>query len=419
MAWYPLVSSWMHKADPSAGRPVDAYLATQALVEPILISRFRSCNLHFYDTDVADCRDKILDRLERRLAEPMEFKIKLAPLNDERIEMITLASSATHAAFVFRLSPEPASCGYEARLLAAGQQIWGEEYPDGQYDSRTNALSVQVPAGHVRHGEFFTLELRSAVNQELVATREFQIVRVEPLHLLRVASYSIVGSHADLAPPAKYRATFRDAANGAEVIDFVDLPCPESGRLPIGVGYGQLGHEQDVRLSVSAQGADREPTYFACVRAVRHESLRSRRGFVARMARNIAHEYASRKVPEESLEGLPADEIPARGAQEAEGRVATLLAKSAVESLPERTRAMLLEHEIEGRSWAEIAKTFGISEAKAKQDVSRGLTKVSEAVLAGECEAARGAVQRVVDWIKGTLADFVPVRQNKEKDNVH
>jgi RNA polymerase sigma factor (sigma-70 family) len=409
----------MHEADPSAGRPVEAYLATQALVEPILISRFRSCNLHFYDTDVADCRDKILDRLERRLAEPMEFKVKLAPLHEERMEAISLASSAIHAAFVFELDADPASRGYIVRLLTAGRQIWAGEYPDGQYDSRTSTLSVQVPAGHLRHGEFYVLELRSAVKEDLVAAREFHIVRVEALHLLRVASYSIVGSHADFAPSVKYRAVFHDAGSGAEVVDLINLPCPEGGRLPIDVAYGQLGHEQDVRLSVSAHGADRAPTYFACIRAVRHESLKSRRGFVARMARNIAHEYALRKTPEESLEGLPIEEIPARGAQEAEGRVATLLAKSAVERLPERTRAMLLEHEIEGRSWAEIARTYGISEAKAKQDVSRALTKVSEVVLAGESEAARGAVQRVVDWIKGTLVDFVPVRHNKEKDNVH
>jgi len=419
MAWYPLVSSWIHDADPSAGSPVEAYLATQALVEPILVSRFRSCNLRFYDTDVADCRDKILDRLERRLAEPMEFKVKLAPLIEERIPATTLAPSALHAAFVFDLGPEPAPCGYIVRLMSAGRQVWREEYPAERYDSRNNALPVQVPARHLLHGQFYVLELSSAANGVPAATQEFHIVRVEALHLLRAASYAIVGSHSDLAPAGKYRAVFRDVGSGVEVAGFANLPCPEAGRLPIDLTYEQLAHEQDVRLSVSAHDADDTPAFFACVRAVRHESLKSRRGFVARMARNIAHEYASRKVPEESLEGLPAEGVSARGAQEAERRVATLLAKSAVERLPERTRAMLLEHEIEGRSWAEIAKTYGISEAKAKQDVSRALTKVSEVVLEGESEAARGAVQRVVDWIKETLVDFVPVRRRQEKDNVH
>src|SRR5580698_885703 len=118
MAWYPLVCAWMHEADPSEQSPQDVYLATQELVEPILISRFRSCNLHFYDTDVADCRDKILDRLERRLAEPMEFKVKLAPLIEERMEAVTLSSSALHAAFVSHLGSEPAPSGYIVRLLS-------------------------------------------------------------------------------------------------------------------------------------------------------------------------------------------------------------------------------------------------------------------------------------------------------------
>jgi RNA polymerase sigma factor (sigma-70 family) len=406
----------MHEAQPSADSPVEAYLATQALVEPILISRFRSCNLRFYDTDVAECRDKILDRLERRLAEPMEFKIKLAPPIEERMPAIALAPSALHASLVFDLGPETAPGGYKVRLLTAGRLVWEEEYSERLYDARTRALAVSVPARHLRHGQCYLLEVRSADNQELVTAREFYIVRVEALHLLRAASYSIFGSHSDLDPDVKYRAVFQDAGSGAQVVDIVNLACLEDGLLPIGLAYRQLCHEQDVRLSVSAHGGEQARAYFACVRAVRHETLKSRRGFVARMARNIAHEYAARKAPEESLEGLPAEEISERGSHEAEGRVATLLAKRAVERLPERIRSMLLEHEIEGRSWTEIAKTYGISEAKAKQDVSRALTKVSEVVLAGESEAAHGAVQRVVDWIKGTLGDFVPIGRKAEKD---
>jgi hypothetical protein len=415
----------MHEAHPSGDSPVDAYLATQALVEPILISRFKSSNLHFIDTDVDDCREKILDRLERRLAEPMEFKVKLAPLIEERtkerMQVISLAPSAKQASFVFDLGQEPARGGYVVRLWdrqhAAGRQVWEEEYPAERFDTRNNSLPVQIPAHHLHHGQSYVMELSSAANGSAVAAQEFHIVRVEALHLLRTASFWIVGAHSDLAPVRKYRAVFRDAGSGLEVVDFSNLPCPEEGRLPIGLAYDQLGHEQDVRLGVSPHDADPAPTYFACVRAVRHESLKSRRGFVARMARNIAHEYASRKVPEESIEGLPTQESAGRSGNEAGGRVATLLAKSLVERLPERTRAMLLEHEIEGRSWAEIAKSHGISEAKAKQDVSRALTKLSETVVAGESEPGRGAVQRVVDWIKGTLADIVPIRHSEYKDS--
>ena len=130
MAWYPLVSSWMQEADSPGRSPVDAYLATQALVEPILISRFKSYNVQFYDTDVDDCRDKILDRLERRLAEPMEFKVKLAPSIDERMQMISLAPSALHAVLAIAVGPEPTPFGYRVRLSTAGLQIWEQEYPD-------------------------------------------------------------------------------------------------------------------------------------------------------------------------------------------------------------------------------------------------------------------------------------------------
>jgi hypothetical protein len=418
MAWYPLVCAWMHEADPSEQSPQDVYLATQELVEPILISRFRSYNLHFYDTDIADCRDKILDRLERRLAEPMEFKVKLAPAIDERMQVISVAPSALKATFVFDIGSEPARCGYTVRLLAAGRRVWDEEYPAERADSRNNALRIQIPAHHLRHGQSYLMELSSAANADRVAAQEFHIVRVEALHLLRAGRFSIVGSHSDLAPFRKYRVVFRDAGSGFELIGFSDLSCPEVGRLPIDLAYDQLCHEQDVRLGVSPHGADSSPTYFACVRAVRHESLKSRRGFIVSMARTVSYEYASRKTPEQSLESLPTADFPARGGKQDDGRVATLLAKSVVERLPQSIRAMLLEHEIEGRSWAQIAITHGISEAKAKQDVSRALTKVSEAVLAGESEPTGGAIQRVVDWIKGMLADIVPVRHFKGKDHV-
>jgi hypothetical protein len=418
MAWYPLVCAWMHEADPSDESPLDVYLATQALVEPILISRFKSYNLHFYDTDVADCRDKVLDRLERRLAEPMEFKIKLAPLIYERMQVVSVAPSALRATLVFELGPEPVPCGYSVRLLAEGRLVWSEEYPAERADSRNNTLPVQIPAHHLRPGRSYVMELNSAANGDSVTAQEFHVVKVEALHLLRTGPFSIVGTHSDFAATRKYRAVFRDAGSDFEVIGFSDLPCTEAGRLPIDLAYDQLRHEQDVQLGVSLNDADPAPTYFACVRPVRHESLKSRRGFVASMARIVSYEYASRKVPEQSVESLPTTDFPAQAGNEAEGRVATLLAKSVVERLPERTRAMLLEHEIEGRSWAEIARTHGISEAKAKQDVSRALTKVSEVVLEGESEPQRGAVQRIVDWIKGMLADIAPVRQIKGKDHV-
>ena len=100
----------------------------------------------------------------------------------------------------------------------------------------------------------------------------------------------------------------------------------------------------------------------------------------------------------------------AAGIDEGKQRVAVLLAKSVVEHLPQRIRTLLVEHEVEGMPWTEIAKRHNISEAKAKQDISRALTHISRTVLAGEPEPPNGAVHRFVEWVKETLDDVIPYR---------
>jgi DNA-directed RNA polymerase specialized sigma24 family protein len=69
----------------------------------------------------------------------------------------------------------------------------------------------------------------------------------------------------------------------------------------------------------------------------------------------------------------------------------------------------MFRHYVDGCSWAEIAEEFAASEDTVKKNVSRALIKVSDAILAGETEATKGAEGRVVRWLKEMLPR-IPVR---------
>lgn len=80
MALYPLLCGWLREAPLSPQSLEDAYLALREMLEPVVVNRFRNFRYSFYDTDVADCLDEVCDRMERRLAKPVqEFTVKLAP----------------------------------------------------------------------------------------------------------------------------------------------------------------------------------------------------------------------------------------------------------------------------------------------------------------------------------------------------
>jgi RNA polymerase sigma factor (sigma-70 family) len=133
-------------------------------------------------------------------------------------------------------------------------------------------------------------------------------------------------------------------------------------------------------------------------------------GFLASSARNLALEHARRRRGPRalSIEELPTADIPAPG-DEARQQVAVLIARRAIDSFPATLRKQMFRHYVDGCSWAEIAEEFAASEDTVKKNVSRALIKVSDAILAGETEATKGAEGRVVRWLKEMLPR-IPVR---------
>jgi len=150
-------------------------------------------------------------------------------------------------------------------------------------------FAVHVPAHSLRHGQSYRLELETPGPGSTAGVQEFCALQVTALHLLRTDSFAIVGHHADPAPQCEYRAEFRDFRDHSQVAAVLNLPCSEDRHVPVKLYYQQLGHEQDTLMELSTDGAGR-PAFFCCVRAVRHESLKSRMGFVGQVARNVAHE---------------------------------------------------------------------------------------------------------------------------------
>jgi DNA-directed RNA polymerase specialized sigma24 family protein len=411
MAWYPLLCGWLQEAQSPTQAREDVYIAVQAMLEPIVVSRFRRYGLVFYDIDVADCIDKVFDRMERKLAEPMEFKVRLAPRPAEQnLPVVVLLPAVTHISLVVAMEQDSARLGCKAMLRNSNRLVWEEDCPVECYDARSQTLPVQVPANHLRHGHSYALDIYSLeTGDRHLDTKEFYVVRVKALHLLRSESLAVIGHHPDLNPLCEYQAELRDA-KGIEVAKFLHLSCSEKKTVVVKVPYHQLPHEQDTQMNLWP-GESAALAYSSCIRAVRHESLGSRRGYIAQVARIAAYEHfrVTRNVQVRSIEeSSVVDGIT--GIDEGKQRVAVLLAKSVIERLPQRIRTLLLEHEVEGMSWTEVAKRHNISEAKAKQDISRALTHISRAVLAGEPESPKGAVHRFVDWVKETLDDVVPYR---------
>jgi DNA-directed RNA polymerase specialized sigma24 family protein len=326
-----------------------------------------------------------------------------------------LPPSATQASFLFAASEDSLRSGGKVKLRRAQNLIWEEDILAEQYDSQSSKLPVHVPASRLKLGEPYSLHLECGGTDECGSTDrqsfvyEFRVVRVKPLHLLHQGQLVIVGRHADIALSKVYRAEFRDR-EGIVMAALARLLCTENKSIRVNLMYDQLRHEEDTQVQV-CQEDHMTPTYFACIRPVRHESLASRRGFVAQVAHNVAYEHfkASDKMKLRSIEGLPHVSALA-GADEGKQLNAVLLAKSVIERLPEQVRKLLLEHEIEGLSWAEIAKRHNLSEDKAKQDISRALSRIARVILAGEPEASSGALQRLIDWIKHTLDEVIPYR---------
>jgi hypothetical protein len=405
MAFYPLFCAWIQEMLPCATSPQEAYLAMEKRLRPILISALAR-HAHFYDIDVDDCRDEVFRRMERKLGEPIEFNVKLARGVTPFARVISVLPGAVHASFLFELFETVSSrLGYKVRLRTGDGLVWEEDCPAERIDSRSGRLPINVPAKKLQHGQSYTLQLECALSGGCVAMQEFHTVHVRALHLLRADSFTIIGHHTSLDPSREYQASFRKMHDNAAVATLGHLTCSEKKTVSVSLDYAQLGHEQDTHMELSRQ-EDPDLGYFACVRAVQYKSLKNRMGFVVQMARTVALERSGRErgVRGESLESLPLKEHPVTADKGQDTTV--LLARSAIERLPARDRGMLIDHELRGWSWVEIARRQNVSEAKVKQDVSRALKKVTEAIRSGATQPDKGASRRIVDWLKDMLEDI-------------
>jgi hypothetical protein len=405
---YPSFCAWIREVLPSAQSPEDAYLELEARLEPVIVSRLRQAGSAFQDTDVADCRDEVFERMEEKLGKPMEFRVKLAlRTRQETGRMLILAPGAEQASFFFEFEGSIAESGpFLARLVTGGKVVWENTCLAQRPKDGFARVVVPVPVSWLRHGQSYRLELEAPGSAVSMACQEFYPVQTTALHLLRADAFSIIGYHPDLEPRREYRADFRDMVDNTEVVLLMSVACSDDHRVPMKLAYDQLRHEHDTTLELST-GEPGPPPYFSCVRAVRHESLKSRMGFVTQVARNVAHEHSrsERSVQRLSLEDLPAERSPVRS--DRAQSVAYLLAKSLIKRMPEWERGLLIEHQIQGRSWAEIASRRNVTEGKVKQDCSRALKKLARALLESDARASKGAGQRVVAWLKDMLEHVV------------
>jgi hypothetical protein len=407
MALYPQFCSWIQEVLPSAQPVEDIYFQVEARLEPVLISHLRQQNVMFYDTDIADCRDKVFERMEDKLDKPAQFSLKLAlRTRPSAARVVVLLPGAGHASFVFELSESPSGGGYMLRLVVAGRVVWENSFLAEQVDGRQATLAVQVPAYRLRHGESYRLELEASGSGVPIACQEFSAVHVTALHLLRAKPFLVVGYHPDLEPLREYRANLRDMCNNSEVATLPHLKCSEDKEIAVPLSCDQLGHEQDTVLEIST-GEPERPCYFSCVRAVRHESLRSRMGFVTQVARTVAHEFAraDRRATKVPLEDLSWEHTPAWA--ERRQSVAYLLAKNLIKRMSAWERELLIEHQVHGMSWAEIAASRQVSEDKVRQDCSRALSRLARALLENDVKHAPGAAQRIVVWLKEMVEHIV------------
>lgn len=228
------------------------------------------------------------------------------------------------------------------------------------------------------------------------------------LQLLRPEPFTLGVCHPDLRKSETFHARFRDVGDGSEVVSALDLSCAEDGRVSIRLPYDTFRHEQVAVMQLSQNGSA-GLSYGVVIQARRRDSFENRMRFVTATAGNVARESVrpwrnERELRVDDPKGVRL--VPTQG-HEARQHVYRLLAKRAIAELPRSLYDQIVAHHIDNRSWAEIAAAYGISEAKARQDVSRALSALAAQIVACEPEAKNGAVQRVVQWLKDMLPYLV------------
>jgi len=156
---------------------------------------------------------------------------------------------------------------------------------------------------------------------------------------------------------------------------------------------GFIHHYQDVanyaasRTRVSDEVKDVvQEAYLRVFRLAHPERVREPRRFLFRMVRNLILDNVRRRRVRErhasadgpSVECLPDDTpAPDLAASDAEHRA---LLSAAVETLPERTRAIFVLHARAGLSYAEIAEHMALSKTAVAKHLAKAIAVVTEAL---------------------------------------
>jgi DNA-directed RNA polymerase specialized sigma24 family protein len=409
--WYPMVCAWMQEGRPGI-LAEDGLMATWEMLEPIIRRKLVDARVAFFDSDVDSCRDEAFRRIEEKLLR-QEYPIALAPVRSPELEELKThvkLPGVRQVGFRFEIStPDLITHGYKIRLRSAGAVEWEEDGVVEQFDSLNGKVLVSVSANRLRHGTIYGLGLYSPGAQSAFACEEFWVVQVEALHLLRSGPFTIVGRHPSFRAAQRYSAQICDMDDGTE-LGIVSVMCESDGHLALQLQYDLLRNEQNARVEISPEGS-RGERYFCCVRAVRHEDWKGRRGYANQMARNVAGEHA-RKLSRHPHTSLAEDFANRLGTSHdiERQRIADILSQRAVDQartlvkrLPIALQKQMKEHYIEGSSWAEIAGRYGITKDKAKQDSHRAFEEISEAI-ASEPNANHRAV---IKWLKETLSNIL------------
>jgi hypothetical protein len=228
---------------------------------------------------------------------------------------------------------------------------------------------------------------------------------VKVMHLVRAEPFAIIVHHSDFRPSHRFRARLRDTGAGSEVAENSGLSCEDNGSVAIRLAYETLRHEQVAVLELFPDDGV-SFGYYSGVKTVRHESLDVRMGFIVETARLMARNRAWKErkkraeVLMEDMSGVPA-------MQDSAGqKFAEILARNAVSRLSPALREQLYQHYVGGVSWVEIADRHKTTADSVKKGASRALNKIAGAILAAEPRAARGAVERVVEWLREMLHDM-------------
>jgi hypothetical protein len=236
---------------------------------------------------------------------------------------------------------------------------------------------------------------------------QLDAIEAEVMHLLRAEPFAIIVCHADFEASSTFCASLHDIEDGGEIVTCSSLPCMQERLVAIRLAYGALRHEEEAFLELSPAGHITW-LYYARVKAICHESFAIRMGFLTSAARKIVLKHSFKERKERDLTRL-ADLPPWRepGRRDSGQDVALLAAKRAIKRLPKDLLAQLRQRYIEGRAWSEIAQLRGVTEVKVRKDDSRLMEKLAEAFVAGVPEAPKGALPRVVKWLKEMLPQIL------------